>query len=186
MKLHSSTLALVFAMLSSGTLATVTIVESENGGFSAISIPDAAPQALHNRRELMGRTNGGCAHDNCLRALLGRPSVASSFCQTFTTQPPYTATTSLGPFQTFCAANPSRISSACKCAVTPTPTSTTSTSSSTTSSSTSSSTSAAPTCGPPGAPCTINDFIQACCHASDGSVGCYFPTGDPFNGICFV
>ena len=42
------------------------------------------------------------------------------------------------------------------------------------------------TCGAPGAPCTISNFISACCHAPDGSVGCYFPTGDPNNGICFI
>jgi len=42
------------------------------------------------------------------------------------------------------------------------------------------------TCEPPGGPCTINNFIQVCCHAPDGSVGCRFPTGDPQNGICFI
>jgi len=40
-------------------------------------------------------------------------------------------------------------------------------------------------CHQPGGACTISNFIQACCHAPDGSVGCFFPTGDPNNGECF-
>ncbi|KAH7064290.1 hypothetical protein BKA63DRAFT_572206 [Paraphoma chrysanthemicola] len=40
-------------------------------------------------------------------------------------------------------------------------------------------------CNPPGGACTIDNFIQACCNAPDGSVGCYFPGGDPYAGICF-
>ncbi len=43
-----------------------------------------------------------------------------------------------------------------------------------------------PTCAPPGGHCTINTFIQDCCHAPNGSVGCFFPNGDPQNGICFI
>lgn len=43
----------------------------------------------------------------------------------------------------------------------------------------------APTCAPPGGSCTIDNFVTACCKAADGSVGCYFPSGDPYDGICF-
>ena len=41
------------------------------------------------------------------------------------------------------------------------------------------------TCEPPGGPCTIDNFIQVCCHGP-GGVGCQFPTGDPQNGFCFT
>ena len=43
-----------------------------------------------------------------------------------------------------------------------------------------------PTCNPPGGHCTVNNFIEVCCRAPDGSVGCFFPTGDPQNGQCFI
>ncbi|KAK4188461.1 hypothetical protein QBC35DRAFT_531720 [Podospora australis] len=42
-----------------------------------------------------------------------------------------------------------------------------------------------PTCNQPGGACNINNFVTACCAAPDGSVGCYFPGGDPMDGICF-
>ncbi|KAH8819838.1 putative DNA repair exonuclease SIA1 [Xylogone sp. PMI_703] len=56
----------------------------------------------------------GCAHDNCLRALIRSSKAALPFCYTYTTAV-QTATTSLPPYATACAAKPARISSACSC-----------------------------------------------------------------------
>ena len=42
------------------------------------------------------------------------------------------------------------------------------------------------TCGAPGAHCTIAEFVTQCCANPDGSTGCFFPTGDPNNGVCFL
>ncbi|CZT06049.1 related to 3-phytase B precursor [Rhynchosporium graminicola] len=66
-----------------------------------------------------------CAHDNCLRQLIGKPKEVAQFC------PTYTATTGLAlpNFVSNCGGLPSRVSSACSCLVTPTaaPTSTSAT-----------------------------------------------------------
>ncbi|KAK0663509.1 hypothetical protein QBC41DRAFT_329148 [Cercophora samala] len=43
-----------------------------------------------------------------------------------------------------------------------------------------------PMCGPPGSPCTIDNFVDVCCTNVNGSVGCSFPAGDPQFGICFL
>lgn len=64
-------------------------------------------------------TAAQCNSDNCLRALRGHTSSAIPFCAT------YTLTTS-APIATWvaspCQTNPSRVSSACNCAVTAPPT----------------------------------------------------------------
>ncbi|VBB81498.1 Putative protein of unknown function [Podospora comata] len=43
-----------------------------------------------------------------------------------------------------------------------------------------------PMCGPPGSPCTIDNFVNVCCTNVNGSVGCSFPSGDPQFGTCFL
>ncbi|KAK4178069.1 hypothetical protein QBC36DRAFT_288940 [Triangularia setosa] len=43
-----------------------------------------------------------------------------------------------------------------------------------------------PTCGPPGSPCTVDNFAEVCCTNVNGSVGCSFPAGDPQYGTCFL
>ncbi|KAL8992759.1 MAG: hypothetical protein Q9188_007501 [Gyalolechia gomerana] len=60
-----------------------------------------------------------CNRDNCLRALAATPTKASSFCATYT-QTTNTAT-SIPTYASFCANKPSRISSACSCVVTSSP-----------------------------------------------------------------
>ncbi|KAL8932139.1 MAG: hypothetical protein Q9211_006503 [Gyalolechia sp. 1 TL-2023] len=60
-----------------------------------------------------------CDRDNCLRALAATPTKASSFCATYT-QTTNTAT-SIPTYASFCANNPSRVSSACSCVVTSPP-----------------------------------------------------------------
>ncbi|KAK3385242.1 hypothetical protein B0H63DRAFT_510115 [Podospora didyma] len=216
------------ACLASSALANITIHKGENGAFSVVSTPNSKEEAHALRHKKKKRTgchnNGGCHEDNCFRAMLGRTSIASEYCATFTTAP-QTATTDLGSFETFCASDPKRISSACSCLVKATQTSSSSltiesssvvssttesstaesstTESSTTESSTtvstvkssttstSSTSSVEPTpttipCNPPGGHCTIDNFITACCKNPDGSVGCYFPGGDPYDGTCFL
>ncbi|KAK4210630.1 hypothetical protein QBC37DRAFT_447867 [Rhypophila decipiens] len=187
------------AVIASASAKIITETTDDGTLVKIFSIPEnVAPPPSPMIR---GRSGGGCNHDNCYRALVGRLPIASTFCPSFTAAV-RTATTGLGPFQTFCANSPARVSSACSTSTsstsssstssssssstsTPPTTTSTTTNSSTTTSSTSSSTSAAPTCGPPGSRCTIDDFTVACCLAPDGSVGCYFPTGDPYDGICF-
>ncbi|KAI4205594.1 MAG: hypothetical protein LQ350_000373 [Teloschistes chrysophthalmus] len=85
-----------------------------------------------------------CNADNVLRALRGHSAQASPFCSTYTLPPPNQ------PLPTYVSAYPaSRVSSACSCFITPTPTtlttSTTSTSSTSSSSTTTSSTSSSTT-----------------------------------------
>ncbi|CAL8579933.1 hypothetical protein XPA_005664 [Xanthoria parietina] len=62
-----------------------------------------------------------CNRDNCLRALAGTPTKASSFCATYT-KTQQTATP-IPTYGSFCSNLPSRVSSACSCVVTSTPTS---------------------------------------------------------------
>lgn len=117
--------AAIFGLVLSGTsLAKIVTEYSTDGSISRIKLTLDDPSVLKKVR----RTNSGnnCNQDNCYRALDGRLAAASSFCPTFTAQV-LTATTSLGPFQTFCANNPSRVSSACSCLVPGTVTTTTST-----------------------------------------------------------
>lgn len=60
-----------------------------------------------------------CNRDNCLRALAATPTKASSFCATYT-QSTNTAT-SIPTYGSYCANQPSRVSSACSCGVTSPP-----------------------------------------------------------------
>jgi len=62
-----------------------------------------------------------CAHDNCLRQLIRESSAVSEFCPTFTAAS--ATATSLPTFVSSCGGLPSRVSSACSCLVTPTPSS---------------------------------------------------------------
>ncbi|KAK0643866.1 hypothetical protein B0T16DRAFT_459962 [Cercophora newfieldiana] len=41
-----------------------------------------------------------------------------------------------------------------------------------------------PTCRRPGGKCNIEDFVKVCCPNKDGVRGCFFPKGNPFDGIC--
>ncbi|KAL8643738.1 MAG: hypothetical protein Q9226_008148 [Calogaya cf. arnoldii] len=61
-----------------------------------------------------------CSRDNCLRALAGTPTKASSFCATYTKTP--NTATPIPTYGSFCSNLPSRVSSACSCVVTPSPT----------------------------------------------------------------
>lgn len=62
-----------------------------------------------------------CSNNNCLNALKRYSASASPFCSTYT-QRISTATTSLPSYVTACTNQPSKISSACSCLITPTPT----------------------------------------------------------------
>ncbi|KAK6505830.1 hypothetical protein TWF481_007721 [Arthrobotrys musiformis] len=145
-----TTLTLVAASLSAITIE----LAADGVGFSAINRPDLGKRT----------GSGGCNRDNCLRAMTARISTATSFCHSFTTAV-VTQTTGLGPWQTQCANNPSRVSSACTCLIPP----------------------PAPTCAPLGGHCTLWNFIQTCCDSPGACVGCkscYFPESDPNDGFC--
>ncbi|KAK6504446.1 hypothetical protein TWF506_002643 [Arthrobotrys conoides] len=151
-----TTILTVLAILTPA-LSSITIEKLPGGvGFKAISGPDGASRIKQRAP--------GCNRDNCLRAMTARISTASTFCPTFTTAT-VTATTALGPWQSQCGSNPARVSSACSCLVPPPP---------------------EPTCGKPGAACTINNFVDACCESAPGCgcKSCYFPNGDPNDGYC--
>ncbi|KAH8811581.1 histidine phosphatase superfamily [Xylogone sp. PMI_703] len=60
-----------------------------------------------------------CNHDNCLRQFIRSSAVASSVCPGYTLAPSST----VPDFASNCGGSPSRVSSACSCIVTPTPTS---------------------------------------------------------------
>ncbi|KAF3177568.1 hypothetical protein EYR41_008778 [Orbilia oligospora] len=126
-------------------------------GLKAISVPDDVSR--------IKKRAGGCNRDNCLRAMTARISTASQFCPSFTTAA-VTATTGLGPWQTQCGSNPARVSSACSCLVPPPP--------------------ELPTCGKPGAHCTLSTFITDCCETIVGCEcrSCHFPNGDVNDGYC--
>ncbi|KAF3312582.1 hypothetical protein TWF173_007003 [Orbilia oligospora] len=118
-------------------LSGITIERLPDGvGLKAISVPDDVSR--------IKKRMGGCNRDNCLRAMTARISTASQFCPSFTTDT-VTATTGLGPWQTQCGSNPTRVSSACSCLVPPPP---------------------EPTCGKPGAHCTSSTFIKDCCESA--------------------
>ncbi|CAO1601863.1 hypothetical protein XANCAGTX0491_005502 [Xanthoria calcicola] len=70
---------------------------------------------------LLSLATATCNRDNCLRALAGTPTKASSFCATYT-KTQQTATP-IPTYGSFCSNLPSRVSSACSCVVTPSPTS---------------------------------------------------------------
>ncbi|KAL8990994.1 MAG: hypothetical protein Q9169_007973, partial [Polycauliona sp. 2 TL-2023] len=69
---------------------------------------------------LLSIVSATCNRDNCLRALAGTPTKASSFCATYTKTP--NTATAIPTYGSFCANSPSRASSACSCVVTATPT----------------------------------------------------------------
>ena len=69
---------------------------------------------------LLGLASAACNGDNCLRALQASPTKASSFCATYT-KTPNTATT-ISTYGSYCSNSPARVSSACSCLVTTTPT----------------------------------------------------------------
>ena len=64
-------------------------------------------------------TSAACNADNCLRALRSTPTKASSFCATYTTSS--NTATAIPTYGSFCSNSPSRVSSACSCAVTTAP-----------------------------------------------------------------
>ena len=66
--------------------------------------------------------SAACNADNCLRGLRATPSKASSFCASYTRTS--NTATAIPTYGSFCSNSPSRVSSACSCAVTspPTPT----------------------------------------------------------------
>ncbi len=192
-----------------GVSATITIKHNPDGSFSAIDKPDA-PAAAHGKFA----RSVACSpcRDKCAGAASVAPEFCESFLAATYTAPAdfapletvcasdatrassacscfVTPVSPNGPFTVLPSpAIPSPLgvqlrSDIDTCSQTPS-TSTTSTTS-TESSSTASATPTAPACNPPGGDCTITNFITACCRAPDGSVGCYFPTGDPNQGICF-
>ncbi|KAL8768281.1 MAG: hypothetical protein Q9209_005420 [Squamulea sp. 1 TL-2023] len=70
---------------------------------------------------LLNLASAVCNRDNCLRALAATPTKASSFCATYTKTP--STATAIPTYGSFCSNSPSRVSSACSCVVTSTPTS---------------------------------------------------------------
>ena len=74
----------------------------------------AAPQPTSSPSALLARAQ--CAEDNCLRALRNHITSASSFCNTYATA----VQTATDGFPTFVptTCGPTRVSSACSCAVT--------------------------------------------------------------------
>ncbi|KAI4088406.1 MAG: hypothetical protein LQ339_008715 [Xanthoria mediterranea] len=70
---------------------------------------------------LLSLATATCNRDNCLRALAGTPTKASSFCATYTKN--QQTATPIPTYGSFCSNLPSRVSSACSCVVTPSPTS---------------------------------------------------------------
>ncbi|KAL8724528.1 MAG: hypothetical protein Q9166_007905 [cf. Caloplaca sp. 2 TL-2023] len=64
--------------------------------------------------------SAACNADNCLRALRATPTKASSFCATYPKTP--NTATPIPTYGSFCSNSPSRVSSACSCVVTSTPT----------------------------------------------------------------
>lgn len=192
----------LIALLLTTTAAETIIAKNPDGTIKSIQ---DVPAVLQKR---------DCTHNNCLRAMIARPSQATDFCRSFTTAV-VTASAAVSPF-TQCAKGVEQASSACSCFVPVSflfplllnlkykfrlkyAPSVTSCSHPAARASlllskvdemvTDNQSSQAPTpppCNPPGGHCTINTFIQDCCHRADGSVGCYFPTGDPNNGECFL
>ncbi|KAL8919365.1 MAG: hypothetical protein Q9208_006818 [Pyrenodesmia sp. 3 TL-2023] len=69
---------------------------------------------------LLGLSSAACNSDNCLRALRATPTKASSFCATYTKTS--NTATAVPTYGSFCSNSPSRVSSACSCVVTGTPT----------------------------------------------------------------
>ncbi|KAL8748744.1 MAG: hypothetical protein Q9184_007111 [Pyrenodesmia sp. 2 TL-2023] len=69
---------------------------------------------------LLGLSSAACNSDNCLRALRATPTKASSFCATYTKVS--NTATAIPNYGSFCSNSPSRVSSACSCVVTGTPT----------------------------------------------------------------
>ncbi|KAL8636812.1 MAG: hypothetical protein Q9228_005835 [Teloschistes exilis] len=61
-----------------------------------------------------------CDRDNCLRALAATPTKASTFCASYTSTK-NTATAAISSYAAPCSNSPSRVSSACSCVVTSTP-----------------------------------------------------------------
>ena len=64
--------------------------------------------------------SAACNADNCLRALRGTPTKASAFCSTYTKTT--STATAIATYGSFCSNSPSRVSSACSCVVTSSPT----------------------------------------------------------------
>ncbi|KAL8289441.1 hypothetical protein RB597_001175 [Gaeumannomyces tritici] len=150
--------SLLLGLLSlGGALASIQVNKAPDG--SIISVVSKPGGNDDERPAALGKRD--CTHNNCLRAMIARPDAATSFCRTYTTAAP--PQTTVAPF-TQCSSAP-KASSACTCFVPPPP---------------------APTCGPPGSFCDINNFIQQCCDIAgcDGCKGCQFPNLDPNNGIC--
>ncbi|KAK4153792.1 hypothetical protein C8A00DRAFT_15042 [Chaetomidium leptoderma] len=184
--------ALAFGISAS---ATIRIEYGPDGSFKAISTPDT-----HTPAPAPGKLarSAGCSscRDKCLRAVVSASSSDPDFCSSFlvATSP------SLNPVHDQCAGQASRVSSACSCLVNPvgyltqdcsrpptlTPSISTTSFSSTESSSSTSPTPTAPPCSPPGSLCTIDNFIEVCCHNADESVGCMFNGGNPQDGRCFI
>ncbi len=69
---------------------------------------------------LLGLASAACLSDNCLRGLRATPTKPSSFCATYTKTS--NTATAIPTYGSFCSNSPSRVSSACSCVVTSTPT----------------------------------------------------------------
>ncbi|KAL8662100.1 MAG: hypothetical protein Q9202_004992 [Teloschistes flavicans] len=77
-------------------------------------------QALLLPLSFFGTVAARCDRDNCLRALAATPTKASAFCASYTSSIK-TATAAISPYAASCSNSPSRVSSACSCVVTSTP-----------------------------------------------------------------
>ncbi|KAK4215542.1 hypothetical protein QBC37DRAFT_371807 [Rhypophila decipiens] len=174
MKLISAISLGLVAFLSSGALAADPLERRDNG---------AQPAAVAERDLLLARTAPVCTRDQCLRAFLFKPVLAKLFCKVFTALPPPPYPLPTPPsFHGPCGLNPSRISSACSCAVTSPPTTTTTTTTTTTSTSTSSI--ASPTCIPVGEACDLSQVPDNCCDSDFAGGGCVRNFLDPTTGTC--
>jgi len=104
MKTFQSILLLGLLFASSAT-AEFKVNRKSDG--TIISVQEKPSRPLIKKRE--------CARNNCVRAMIARPSSATSFCQTFTATV-QTASAAVSPFRQ-CDKGPVQASSACSCLV---------------------------------------------------------------------
>ncbi|KAK4195719.1 hypothetical protein QBC40DRAFT_288646 [Triangularia verruculosa] len=163
-------------LLTSTVLASVEITTNPDGTIEAWNTPenDAPAYSFLENQNTFGVANNAAANccfkgNRCYRAVeRAGDEFSKEFCKEYT-KTVLKEPAAMGRFQKDCWNKPQKLSSACSCYA-PTPT-------------------LPPTeltCGPLGSPCTIDNFVTACCKNADGSVGCYFLGGDPQDGICFM
>ncbi|KAK0736601.1 hypothetical protein B0T21DRAFT_451314 [Apiosordaria backusii] len=199
-------------ILATTTLASVQITTNPDGSIEAWNAADNEVPVysfLENQNTLAVGNNAAAAAaaasccfkgNKCYRAIEGaKDRFGAEFCKKYT-KTVFKEPAAMGPFKTHCWNKPQKLSSACSCFA---PTRTTWPKDGKGGGGGGGgggghdSKPAAkypdhepyppkPTCGPPGSPCTIDNFVEACCSNVNGSVGCSFPAGDPQFGTCFL